>query len=99
MRVLVAVDDSGFAEDLLRAVVTGVRHENAEALVLHVLQPVASYTLRAFCRSSMKLAEWLSEGVSADVNVRSLSATASASTELLPIRGMPTGCEWQPATS
>jgi universal stress protein A len=40
MRVLVAVDDSGFAEDLLRAVVTGVRHENAEALVLHVLQPV-----------------------------------------------------------
>jgi len=40
MRVLVAVDDSGFAEDLLRAVVTGVRHENTEALVLHVLQPV-----------------------------------------------------------
>lgn len=40
MRVLVAVDDSGFAEELLRAVVTGVRHENAEALVLHVLQPV-----------------------------------------------------------
>lgn len=40
MRVLLAVDDSGFAEDLLRAVVAGVRHENTEALVLHVLQPV-----------------------------------------------------------
>ncbi len=40
MRVLVAVDDSGFAEDLLRAVVAGIRHENTEALVLHVLQPV-----------------------------------------------------------
>jgi len=40
MRVLVAVDDSGFAENLLRAVVVGVRHENTEAMVLHVLQPV-----------------------------------------------------------
>ena len=40
MRVLVAVDDSGFAEDLLRAVVAGIRHENTEVLVLHVLQPV-----------------------------------------------------------
>jgi nucleotide-binding universal stress UspA family protein len=40
MRVLLAVDDSGFAEDLLRAFVTGVRHENTEALILHVLQPV-----------------------------------------------------------
>jgi len=27
MRVLVAVDDSGFAEDLLRAVLAGIRHE------------------------------------------------------------------------
>ena len=35
-----AVDDSGFAEDLLRAVVAGIRHENTEVLVLHVLQPV-----------------------------------------------------------
>jgi nucleotide-binding universal stress UspA family protein len=35
-----AVDDSGFAEDLLRAVVVGIRHENTEFLVLHVLQPV-----------------------------------------------------------
>jgi len=40
MRVLLAVDDSGFAEDLVRAVAAGVRHENTEALVLHVLQPV-----------------------------------------------------------
>ena len=40
MSVLVAVDDSGFAEDLLRAVVAGIRHENTEVLVLHVLQPV-----------------------------------------------------------
>ena len=40
MRVLLAVDDSGFAEDLLRAVVAGVRHENTDALVLHVMQPV-----------------------------------------------------------
>jgi len=40
MRVLMAVDDSGFADDLLHAVVAGVRHENTEVLVLHVLQPV-----------------------------------------------------------
>ena len=40
MRVLMAVDDSGFAEDLLRAVVAGIRHENTEVLVLHVLQSV-----------------------------------------------------------
>jgi universal stress protein A len=40
MRVLLAVDDSGFAEDLLRAVVVGIRNENTEVLVLHVLQPV-----------------------------------------------------------
>jgi universal stress protein A len=42
MRVLLAVDDSGFAEDLLRAVVVGIRNENTEVLVLHVLQPVDS---------------------------------------------------------
>jgi universal stress protein A len=40
MKILMAVDDSGFAEDLLRAVVVGIRHENTEVLVLHVLQPV-----------------------------------------------------------
>ena len=40
MRVLMAVDDSGFAEDLLRGVLAGIRHENTQVLVLHVLQPV-----------------------------------------------------------
>jgi universal stress protein A len=35
-----AVDDSRFAEDVLRGVVIGIRHENTEVLVLHVLQPV-----------------------------------------------------------
>ena len=40
MKVLMAVDDSGFAEDMLRAVLAGIRHENTEVLVLHVLQPV-----------------------------------------------------------
>jgi hypothetical protein len=35
-----AVDDSGFAEDLLRGVLAGIRHENTQVLVLHVLQPV-----------------------------------------------------------
>jgi len=35
-----AVDDSGFAEDLLRAALVGIQHKNTEALVLHVLQPV-----------------------------------------------------------
>jgi len=36
MRVLMAVDDSGFAEDLLGAMVAGIRHENTEVLVLRV---------------------------------------------------------------
>ena len=40
MRVLVAVDDSAFSETVLRAVGIGIRHENTEVLVLHVLQPV-----------------------------------------------------------
>ena len=40
MKILMAVDASGFAEDVLRAVVGGARHENTEVLVLHVLQPV-----------------------------------------------------------
>jgi nucleotide-binding universal stress UspA family protein len=35
-----AVDNSGFAENLFRAVVAGIRHENTEVMVLHVLQPV-----------------------------------------------------------
>ncbi|MGD0479414.1 MAG: universal stress protein [Terracidiphilus sp.] len=40
MRVLVAVDDSAFSESAIRAVGIGIRHENTEVLVLHVLQPV-----------------------------------------------------------
>ena len=40
MRVLMAVDASAFAENVLRAVETGIRYENSEVLVLHVLQPV-----------------------------------------------------------
>jgi universal stress protein A len=35
-----AVDDSAFSETVLRAVGIGIRHENTEILVLHVLQPV-----------------------------------------------------------
>jgi len=40
MRVLMAVDDSSFSENMIRAVETWIRHENTEVLVLHVLQPV-----------------------------------------------------------
>ena len=40
MRVLMAVDDSAFSETVLRAIGIGIRHENTEVLVLHVLQPV-----------------------------------------------------------
>jgi universal stress protein A len=40
MRILVAVDDSAFTESVIRAVGIGIRHENTEVLVLHVLQPV-----------------------------------------------------------
>jgi universal stress protein A len=35
-----AVDGSAFAENVLRAVETGIQRENTEVLVLHVLQPV-----------------------------------------------------------
>jgi len=35
-----AVDESEFSETVLRAVGIGIRHENTEVLVLHVLQPV-----------------------------------------------------------
>ena len=35
-----AADDSAFSETMLRAVEIGIRHENTEVLVLHVLQPV-----------------------------------------------------------
>jgi nucleotide-binding universal stress UspA family protein len=40
MRILIAVDDSSFSEGSLRSVISGIRSENAEALVLHVLEPV-----------------------------------------------------------
>jgi universal stress protein A len=40
MRVLIAIDDSTFSENVIRAVKTWIRHENTEVLVLHVLQPV-----------------------------------------------------------
>lgn len=42
MRVLIAVEDSASSENVIRAVKTGIRHENTEILVLHVLQPVDS---------------------------------------------------------
>jgi universal stress protein A len=34
-----AVDDSSFSENVIRAVEGGIRHEHTEILVLHVLQP------------------------------------------------------------
>jgi len=37
---LMAVDDSSFSENVIRAVEGGIRHEHTEILVLHVLQPV-----------------------------------------------------------
>ena len=40
MRVLIAIDDSTFSENVIRAVKTWIRHENTEVLVLHLLQPV-----------------------------------------------------------
>jgi nucleotide-binding universal stress UspA family protein len=40
MRVLIAVGHTESADNLLRAVETGIRHENTEVLVLHVLEPV-----------------------------------------------------------
>jgi nucleotide-binding universal stress UspA family protein len=40
MRILMGVDDSNFAEDSLRAILTERRTENTEVLILHVLQPV-----------------------------------------------------------
>jgi len=40
MKVLIGIDDSKFSENLVRALVTQFRTENAEILVLHVLQSV-----------------------------------------------------------
>jgi|ERR1017187_9438829 nucleotide-binding universal stress UspA family protein len=39
MRILMGVDDSQFTGDTLKAIVAQRRAENAEVLVLHVLQP------------------------------------------------------------
>ena len=41
MKILIGVDHSPFSEEVLRAVVTQFRTENAEVRVLHVLQPSA----------------------------------------------------------
>ena len=40
MRILVAVDDSKYSGDILRAIVTQRRPDSTEVMVLHVLQPV-----------------------------------------------------------
>jgi len=41
MKILMAVDDSKFSADVVRATVMQFRAENTEVRVLHVLQPVA----------------------------------------------------------
>jgi nucleotide-binding universal stress UspA family protein len=41
VKILMAVDESKFAEDRLQAVLTRGRPETTEVLVLHVLQPLA----------------------------------------------------------
>lgn len=41
MRILVAVDDSKFSEEAVRAIVTQIRPQGAEVHVVHVLQPIA----------------------------------------------------------
>jgi nucleotide-binding universal stress UspA family protein len=41
MKVLMGIDDSKFSEDVIQAVVTQLRPENAEVLVLHVLEPIS----------------------------------------------------------
>jgi nucleotide-binding universal stress UspA family protein len=40
MKILMAMDDSRFAEDRLRAVLTRAHPQQTEVLVLHVLQPL-----------------------------------------------------------
>ena len=42
MKVLMGIDDSKFSENVIQAVVTQLRTENTEVLVLHVLQPIVS---------------------------------------------------------
>jgi len=40
MKVLIAVDNTVDSENTIRAVIDGIRHEETEVVVLHVLQPV-----------------------------------------------------------
>ncbi len=40
MRILVAVDDSEFSADVLRAVIAQFPNQSAEVCVIHVLQPI-----------------------------------------------------------
>jgi len=40
MKILVGIDDSKFSRNLVRALVSQFRPENAEIVVLHVLEPV-----------------------------------------------------------
>jgi nucleotide-binding universal stress UspA family protein len=41
MKILIGIDDSKVAGDVLRAIVTQFRTEHTEVRVLHVLQPIA----------------------------------------------------------
>jgi nucleotide-binding universal stress UspA family protein len=41
MKVLMGIDDSKLSEDAIQAVVTQLRPENTEVLVLHVLEPIS----------------------------------------------------------
>jgi len=41
MKVLIGIDDSKFSEDVIQAVVTQLRPQNTEVLVLHVLEPIS----------------------------------------------------------
>ena len=41
MKILIGIDHSASSEDVLRAMVTQFRTDNAEVRVLHVLQPIA----------------------------------------------------------
>jgi len=40
MKVLLGIDDSKYADHIVRALASQFRHENTEVLVLHVLQPL-----------------------------------------------------------
>ena len=42
MKVLLGIDDPKFCENVIQTVVTQLRTENTEVLVLHVLEPIVS---------------------------------------------------------